>query len=108
MRSVLQEVVSHLSDALAAPVSTSVPASRPAAFVVVDPVGGSSSLDALHPEYAIQAWARSDAEAEELARACCDAMRSYGATPTSADPIRYGSDATHTWWQTTWKAHALW
>lgn len=108
MRSVLEEVVVHLASSLDVPVSTSAPATRPSAFVLVDPVGGASSLDALHPDYAVQAWAGTDAEAEFLAREACDAMRSLGATPMAADPIRYGSDATHVWWQTTWTVHALW
>ena len=108
MRSVFEEVVARLSSALDVPVSASAPPSRPDKFVVVDPVGGSSTLDALHPEYAFQAWAKTDAEAEELARAICDEMASLGATPISLDPIRYGRDSTHVWWQSTWAVHAIW
>lgn len=108
MRSVLEEVVTRLSSALDVPVSASVPPSRPEKFVRVDPVGGSSTLDALHPEYAIQSWAKTDSEAEELARAICDAMKSLGATPLAVDPIRLGRDATHVWWQSTWAVHAIW
>lgn len=107
MRSVLEEVVAHLASALGVGVSTEVPAERPSAFVVVDPVGGRSTLDALHSDYAIQAWATTYADAEELMRDACDAMRGMNAT-VLADPVPLGYDGTYRWWQATFTIHALW
>lgn len=107
MRSVLEEVVAHLSSALDVGVSTEVPAERPSSFVVVDPVGGRSTLDALHSDYAIQAWATTYADAEELMRDACDAMRGMNAT-VLADPVPLGYDGTYRWWQATFTVHALW
>lgn len=107
MRSVLEEVVAHLASALDVGVSTEVPAERPSSFVVVDPVGGRSTLDALHSDYAIQAWATTYADAEELMRDACDAMRGMNAT-VLADPVPLGYDGTYRWWQATFTIHALW
>jgi hypothetical protein len=107
MRSVLQAVVAHLAATLDVPVAPVAPKERPDAFVIVDPVGGRSELDALHPDYAIQAWTKSYADSEQLCRACCDAMREMGATPY-ADPVPLGYDGTYYWWQATYTVHALW
>lgn len=107
MRSVLQEVVAHLAETLDVPVSTEVPRERPDAFVVVDPVGGSSDTDALHADYAVQAWSVTYDGAESLVRQCCDAMRAMGAT-VYADPVPLGYEAPHRWWQAAFTVHALW
>lgn len=107
MRSVLQEVVSHLAAKLDVPVSTDAPAERPDAFVLVQPVGGMSNILDLHPQYAIQAWARTTDAAEELVRDCCDAMLSLNAE-LYADPVPLGYDGEHRWWQVTWTVNALW
>lgn len=107
MRSTLSEVVTYLRSALDVPVYTEAPANRPEAYVLVDPVGGTPSLDALHRDYALQAWATTYDGAEALIRQCCDAMRSYGATPY-ADMVPLGVDQTHYWWQATYTVHALW
>lgn len=107
MRSVLQEVVAHLAATLDVPVSTEAPARRPDAYVLVDPVGGTSTLDALHQDFAVQAWATTYEAAEALVRECCDAMRAMGAT-LYADPVPLGNDGTHRWWQVTFTVHALW
>lgn len=107
MRSIPQEVVAHLAASLAVPVSTSVPPDRPPAFVVVTPVGGKSSLTALHTDVALQAWAGCDADAESLVRDACDAMRHVNSEPF-ADPMPLGADGTHVWWQATFTVHALW
>jgi len=107
MRSTLEGVVDHLSDALDVPVYAEAPRSRPDAYVLVDPVGGTPSLDALHHDYALQAWATTYADAESLIRECCDAMRGTGATPY-ATPVPLGRDETHFWWQVTFTVHALW
>lgn len=107
MRSTLRETIAHLKASLDVPVYASVPSTRPAAFVVVVPVGGNPSLDALHSDYALQAWATDAETAEPLIRACCDAMRSSSATPYAA-PVPLGADETHVWWQATFTVHALW
>lgn len=107
MRSVLEEVMAHLAAALDVGVSTEVPAERPSSFVVVDPVGGRSTLDALHSDYAIQAWATTYADAEALIREVCDAMRDLNAT-VYADPVPLGYDGSYRWWQATFTIHALW
>lgn len=107
MRSIIQLVVAHLAASLDVPVSTKVPAVRTPRFVIADPVGGMSSLDALHTDVAIQAWAKTDAEAEELVRDACDAMRGINATPM-ADPVPLGADGTYVWWQASFTVHALW
>ncbi len=107
MRSTLEGLIAYLDSALDVPVGHAAPANRADAYVFVDPVGGGSTLDALHPEYALQAWARTYDGAETLIRACCDAMRAYGATP-SADPVPLGFDGQYHWWQVTYTIHALW
>ena len=107
MRSILEEVVAHLASSLDVPVSTEAPSVRPAAFVVVQPVGGASAYPDLHPEYAVQAWARTYDASESLVRECCDAMRAYGADMT-ADPVPLGYDGTYRWWQASFTVHALW
>lgn len=107
MRSVTQEVVAHLSGALDVPVSTEAPVERPSAFVLVDPVGGSSTRDALHADVAVQAWATSAAAAESLVRDACDAMLGMNAD-VFADPVPLGTDGEYRWWQATFTVHALW
>lgn len=107
MRSVLSEVIAHLNGALDVPASATAQEHRPDAYVLVDPVGGTSTMDDLHPQYAVQAWATTNLDAEALVRACCDAMRDYGAT-LYADPVPLGYDGTHFWWQATFTVHALW
>ena len=107
MRSTLEGLMAHLAATLTVPAYSQAPDNRPAAYVLVDPVGGASTLDALHPQYALQAWATSKDAAESLVRECCDAMRSYGATPY-ADPIPLGFDGIYHWWQATFTVHALW
>lgn len=107
MRSTLSAVVGYLRGSLDVPVYTEAPEHRPEAYVLVDPVGGTPSLDALHRDYAIQAWATSYDAAEALIGQCCEAMRSYGTTPY-ADMVPLGVDETHYWWQATYTVHALW
>lgn len=107
MRSTLSEVATYLLSALDVPVYTQAPGSRPEAYVLVAPAGGTPSLDALHHDYALQAWATTYDGAEALIRQCCDAMRSYGSTPY-ADMVPLGMDETHYWWQATFTVHALW
>ena len=107
MRSTLQGLIDYLGGALGVPVYHSAPKTRDAAYVLVDPVGGTPSLDAQHNDYALQAWATTYEASEALARACCDAMRDYGATPYSV-PVPLGFDGRHYWWQVTFTVHALW
>ena len=107
MRSVLEEVVAHLAATLDVPVSTEVPIDRPPSFVLVDHVGGRSTRDALHPDVAIQAWAKSAADAESLVRDACDAMLGMNAD-VFADPVPLGTDGDWRWWQVTFTIHALW
>lgn len=107
MRSTLEEVVAYLTEALDVPVYAEAPRNRPTAYVLVDPVGGTPSFDALHHDYAMQAWATTYAGAEALAREVCDAMRGTNATPF-ASMVPLGKDETHYWWQVTYTVHALW
>lgn len=107
MRSTLEDLLARLRDDMGVPVYANAPRTRPPAYVLVDPVGGTPSLDALHHDYALQAWARSYGDAEALVRECCDAMRSYGATPYAV-PVPLGFDGTYFWWQSTFTVHALW
>ena len=107
MRSTLEGLLAHLTGALGVPVYKSAPRNRPDAYVLVDPVGGRTTLDAQHSDYALQAWATTYDAAEALSRACCDAMREYGATPY-ANPVPLGYDGRHYWWQVTFTVHALW
>lgn len=107
MRSTLEEVVSYLASTLSVPVSSEAPADRPDVYVLVDPVGGTPSLDALHQDYALQAWATDYATAEATIRDVCDAMVAYGAT-CFALPVPLGYDGIYRWWQATFTVHALW
>lgn len=108
MRSVLEEVVTYLAAELDVPVSAQAPATRPARFVMVDPVGGSSSPDERHPEYAVQSWARTYADAEELSRAVCDAMLANRSMSGLTEPVALGYDGTHHWFQSVFTMDALW
>ena len=108
MRSVLEEVVTYLDGKLDAPVSTQAPATRPQSFVVVDPVGGSSTLDERHPEFAVQSWARTYDAAESLARQVCDAMLANRSMSGFTEPVPLGYDGTHRWFQSTFTMDALW
>ena len=108
MRSVLEEVVGYLDGILAVPVSTQAPADRPTSFVLVDPVGGYSTLDERHPEFAIQSWATTYDAAELLAREVCDAMRANEAMSGFTEPVPLGFDGTHRWFQSTFTMDALW
>ena len=108
MRSVLEEVVAYLGGQLAVPVSTQAPASRPTSFVLVDPVGGYSTLDARHPQFAVQSWATTYEAAEALARDVCDAMRANDAMSGFTEPVPLGYDGSHRWFQSTFTMDALW
>ena len=108
MRSVLEEVVGYLGGQLAVPVSTQAPADRPSSFVLVDPVGGYSTLDARHPEFAVQSWAETYDEAESLARDVCDAMRANDAMYSFTEPVPLGFDGSHRWFQSVFTMAALW
>jgi len=107
MRSVLDVVLAHLTKRLDVHVGPVAPKGRPEAYVIVDPVGGRSDTDALHSDYAIQAWSKTYKGAETLCRECCDAMLELGATPY-ADPMPLGYDGIYHWWQATFTVHALW
>ena len=108
MRSVLEEVVTYLGGVLAVPVSTEAPATRPQSFVLVDPVGGYSTLDERHPQFAVQSWAKSYDEAERLSREVCDAMRANDSMSGFTEPVPLGFDGTHRWFQSTFTMDALW
>lgn len=108
MRSTFEELESYLSGVLTVPVYFAAPGeSRPQDYVLIDPVGGTPSLDAQHNDYALQAWSTTYDGAEALIRTCCDAMRAYGATPY-ANPVPLGFDGIYFWWQATFTVHALW
>lgn len=108
MRSILEEVVTYLDGELAVPVSTQAPANRPQSFVLVDPVGGYSTLDERHPEFAVQSWAATYDAAESLAREVCDAMRANDSMSGFTEPVPIGYDGTHRWFQSTFTMDALW
>lgn len=108
MRSVLEEVVTYLAAELDVPVSAQAPAERPDSFVLVDPVGGISSTDERHPEYAVQSWAVTYAAAEELSRAVCDAMLANRSMSGFTEPVPLGCDGSHTWFQSVFTMDALW
>lgn len=107
MRSILQEVAEHLQAEMDVPVVTDGPIDRPSAFLLLMPVGGRSTRDALHPNVAIQAWAKSTDAAESLVRDACDKMLALNAEPF-ADPVPLGVDGDWVWWQATFTIHALW
>lgn len=108
MRSTLKRAIGVLSAALDVPVYSEAPKSRPDSFVLVDSVGGTPSMDALHHDHAIQAWSTTFAGAESLMRDACDAMRAAGDATSYADPVSLGTDGAHHVWQATYTIHALW
>jgi hypothetical protein len=68
-------VVSYLNGALAEPVSTKVPPSRPTAFVTVQRVGGDVVGRVVdRPRVSVSAWGDSFASALELAEDVRDAL----------------------------------
>lgn len=108
MRSVLEGVVDYLAGELDVPVSAQAPATRPASFVVVNPVGGVSTTDERHPEFAVQSWARTYDAAEGLARSVCDAMLANRSMSGFTEPVPLGYDGTHRWFQSVFTMDALW
>ena len=108
MRSVLEEVVTYLDANLTQPVSTQAPATRPQSFVLVDPVGGYSTLDERHPEFAVQSWADTYDAAESLSRDVCDAMRANSSMSGYTEPVPLGHDGSHYWFQSVFTMDALW
>lgn len=108
MRSTLEEMVAYLNSTLSVRAYAEAPEHRPDAYVIVMPVGGEPSLDALHHDYALQAWATSYGDAEVLVREVCDAMRENRAATMLASPIPLGYDGIYYWWQASFTIHALW
>lgn len=68
-------VVGILSDALAVPVSTDIPAERPDRLVLVDLTGDQSDELILRPRYALTCWGVSDKDAHGIAMSAVDALR---------------------------------
>ena len=108
MRSTLAELVAYLNATLAVHTGAQAPDKRTDKYVIVMPVGGEPSLDAIHHDYALQAWATTYTDAEALVREVCDAMHDNGAATMMASPIPLGYDGTHYWWQASFTIHALW
>lgn len=74
-RDVEGAVVSYLNGVLAEPVSTKVPANRPAAFVTVRRTGGPVTGRVVdQPQLTLSAWAASSTAALELASEVRDAL----------------------------------
>jgi len=63
---VLETAISHLSSALAVPVSSNVPAQRPDAFVTVERAGGSVTKVDDHASLTMQVWDRDRLALEQL------------------------------------------
>ena len=70
----VETIVAALSGSLECRVVTDVPAERPATFVDVSRVGGTTGLFLDRPLVACTAWAGSDADAYALAESVADAM----------------------------------
>ena len=68
-------VVGILSDALAVPVSTDIPADRPDRLVLVDLTGDQSDEFLLMPRYALTCWGATDKDAHGIAMSAVDALR---------------------------------
>ena len=63
-------------DGLGVPVSTEVPATRPASFIRVTATGGTErNLTQIDPTFLIECWAASSVAAEALARAAWQVLR---------------------------------
>lgn len=73
-------LVAWLPGAVGAPCFAEVPPERPGKFLTVERTGGSAAIGIDRPALAIQAWAGSKYDAQELALAARDAMlyRSVG------------------------------
>lgn len=112
--SIIEEVRNHLAASLDVPVHVAVPASRPESFVVVDPVGGSYTPPFLRPRYAIQAWAPTYAEAEDLIVEACAALAAvppsagFDAIPSPDHPVPFQTfDGSHFRWQAVYDIAAM-
>ncbi len=62
--------IAAMREATGLPCSTKVPTERPAAFVTVERTGGSMGHGRDVANLAVQAWAKTDLAASQLARAC--------------------------------------
>lgn len=108
MRSTLSDMVTYLNEHLSVHAAVEAPTERTDRYVIVMPVGGEPSFDALNHDYALQAWATTYADAEALIREVCDVMRDNGAVTMLASPIPLGYDGIYYWWQASFTIHALW
>lgn len=68
-------VKSILTESLAVPVSTDVPANRPDRLVTIDLEGDSSTFYVLRPRIALTCWGRSDRDAHGLALSAVQALQ---------------------------------
>lgn len=84
--SVLESTVAWLSG-LGYRASTTVPASPPGEFVTVERTGGAVEHMVDHPMLALQAWAGTEARAEELANGLRDAVL-FGGRPRGVHSMR--------------------
>ena len=114
MRSVIESVRAYLAGAMTVPVNVAVPAKRPSSFIIVDPVGGSYTPPFIQPQYAIQAWAKTYAEAEELLIEACAALdvvpasAGFDAVPSGDAPVPLDTyDGEHFRWQALYNISAM-
>ena len=72
--SIVQALIEWLPGEIGAPVHDAAPDPRPRKFATIERVGGESGVGIDRPVLAVQLWAPTAAEAEELALECRDAL----------------------------------
>lgn len=72
--SIVQALIEWLPGEIGAPAHDAAPDPRPRKFATIERVGGESGVGIDRPILAVQLWAPTAAEAEELALECRDAL----------------------------------
>lgn len=72
--SIVQALIEWLPGEIGAPAHDAAPDPRPRKFATIERVGGESGVGIDRPVLAVQLWAPTAAEAEELALECRDAL----------------------------------
>ena len=89
--SIIQALIEWLPGEIGVPAHDAPPDPRPRRFATVERVGGESAVGIDRPVLAVQLWAPSNAEAEELALECRDALNLRAASIPCVHGVHAGS-----------------
>lgn len=89
--SIIQALIEWLPGEIGVPAHDAPPDPRPRRFATVERVGGESAVGIDRPVLAVQLWAPTNAEAEELALECRDALNLRAASIPCVHGVHAGS-----------------